>query len=202
MLHIWTYMVNLTADDFNKIILALVALIALFLGPYMQSKIAKRQVQMQADIAKQQFEIQQQIASRQVADSISSRRQVWIDELRKDAAEFLTLFARLAELRRPAAELSVEDKKRNFDETAAANARAHELAIRIKLRLNPIEDDHKKLEELLRKLSDASNDPPPNETTEQTKAAEAEFQMARTDVVSHLQTILKKEWERVKRGDL
>ncbi|HAL37987.1 MAG TPA: hypothetical protein DCP03_07660 [Polaromonas sp.] len=202
MSHVWHYIANLTLDDFNKIILALVALIALFLGPHMQFKIAKRQVQMQADIAKQQIETQQQIARRQVADSISSRRQVWIDELRKDAAEFLTLFARLAELRRPTAELSIEDQGKNFDEMAAANARAHELGIRIKLRLNPTEDDHNKLDELLGKLSAVSNDPPPNETTEQKNEAMAAFQVARTKVISHVQFILKKEWERVKRGDL
>jgi len=39
-------------DDFNKLVLAVVSLVALFLGPWMQWRIAKKQVQMQADIAK------------------------------------------------------------------------------------------------------------------------------------------------------
>lgn len=168
----------------------------------MQEEIAKRQVAMQEDIASRQSKNQQQIAKRQIADSISSRRQVWIDELRKDAAELLTLFARLEELRRPTPNLSEEDKKKNFDEMAAANARAHELAIRIKLRLNPKEDLHNKLEQLLGALSDACRDPPPNETNEQRQSAIKAFQKARDEVVSQLQTILKHEWERVKRGDV
>ncbi len=85
------WVTNMSVDDFNKLILALVALIALFLGSWMQWQIARRQVQMQADITKLQIETQSRIATRQIADNISSKRQNWIDELRKDAAEFLTV---------------------------------------------------------------------------------------------------------------
>ena len=202
MSHIWSYFASLTPDDFNKIVLALVALIALFLGPFMQFKIAKRQVAMQEEIAKRQIETQQQVATRQIADSISSRRQVWIDELRRDMAEFLTLLARIEELRRPAPNLCEEDQKTNFEEMAAANARAHELGIRIKLRLNPLEEEHNKLVQLLRALADVCIDPPSSETDEQKRSAMLAFRKAIDDVVRHLQTILKHEWERVKRGDV
>lgn len=209
----WSYITNLTPDDFNKIVLAVIALIALFLGPFMQSKIAKRQVAMQEEIAnrqvamqeeiaKRQTETQQQIANRQIADSISSRRQAWIDELRRDASEFLTLFARLEELKRPAPNLCQEDMRKNFEEMAVANARAHELGIRIKLRLNPLEEEHNRLVQLLGALADVCIDPPPNETEEQKRSATSAFRNAREDVVSHLQAILKHEWERVKRGDV
>lgn len=191
MCQTFPYLANLTPDDFNKIVLASVALIALFLGPFMQYMIAKRQT-----------EIQQQIAKRQIADSISSRRQVWIDELRKDASEYLTVIARLQELKRPVPNLCEEDQKRNFEETAAANARGHELGIRIKLRLNPMEDEHNKLVQLLEALSNACIDPPPNETSEQIRLANNTFSKARGDVISHIQSILKHEWERVKRGDI
>lgn len=202
MCHIWSNFANLTPDDFNKIVVAAVALIALFLGPFMQFKIAKRQVAMQEDIAKRQTDTQQQIAKRQIADSISSRRQVWIDELRKDVSEFLTLIGRLEELKRPAPNLCEEDQKKSFDEKAAANARALELAIRIKLRLNPLEEEHNKLVQLLDTLADVCIDPPPNEADEQKQLARSAFHKATKDVVSHLQTILKHEWERVKRGDV
>lgn len=198
----YPYLTHLTLDDLNKIVLAIVALIALFLGPFMQFMIAKRQVAMQEEISKRQTETQQQIAKRQIADSISSRRQVWIDELRKDASEYLTLIARLQELKRPTPELSVEDQKLNFDEIASSNARAHELAVRIKLRLNPKEEEHNKLVRLLEDLSSACVDPPPDETAEQMQLANNKFINARHNVISHLQTILKHEWERVKRGDL
>lgn len=214
MSHIWPYFENLTPDDFNKIVLAVVALIALVLGPLMQFKIAKRQVVIQEEIAKRQVvmqkeiaerqtETQQQIAKRQIADSISSRRQVWIDELRRDASEYLALLDRIKELKRPAPNLSEEDQKKNFEEDAAATARARELGIRINLRLNPLEEEHNKLVRFLNSLAlDADTDPLRNETDEQKRSALNAFGKARSDVVSHLQSILKHEWERVKHGDL
>lgn len=203
MPHIWLYIANLTPDDFNKIVLALVALIALFLGPFMQFKIAKRQVVMQEEIAQRQTETQQQIARRQIADSISSRRQAWIDELRRDASEYLALLDRIKELKRPEPTLCEEDQKKNFEENAAANARARELGIRINLRLNPLEEEHNKLVRLVNSLaSHADTDPPPNETDEQKLSALNAVGKARGEVVGHLQTILKHEWERVKRGDV
>jgi hypothetical protein len=224
-----------TPDDFYKIVLPIITLLALLIGSYIQLRIAKRQVAMQEEIAKRQVamqeeiakrqvamqeeiskrqvamqeenakrqaETQQQIAKRQIADSISSRRQVWIDELRRDASEYLTLVARLEELKRPAQNLSEEDQKKNFDEMAVANARSHELGIRIKLRLNPIEEEHNKLVDLLVALADVCKEPPPNETANQKLSAQQAFGKARSDIVSHLQTILKHEWERVKRGDV
>lgn len=180
-----------TADQFNKVVLALVAIVSLVASPWLQWRIARRQARLQ-----------EQIAHRQAADNISAKRQVWIDELRKDVAEYLTLFARLEDLRRPAPGLGVEDQKLNFDEAADANKRATELGIRIKLRLNPNEDEHKEFVRLLGTLSDACADPPPGETTEQMREARLRFNRARDDVIAHLQTILKHEWERVKKGDI
>jgi hypothetical protein len=180
-----------SADEFNKVVLALVALIALVVGPIIQWRIAKRQA-----------ELQKSIAHRQAVDNISSKRQVWIDELRKDAAEYLTLMARLEELRRPPPDLSIEDQKLNFEEFAAANKRAFELGIRIKLRLNPTEKFHNEFVRLLGVLSDACADPPQNETHEQIALAKKNFAVARDNVVAHLQRILKEEWERVKKGDM
>lgn len=104
-----TWLTALTVDDFNKVVLAVVALVALFLGPWMQWRIAKRQVQMQAETAKLQIETQSRIATRQIADNISTKRQNWIDELRKDAAEFLTVVGRIQELKRPRIEVSVRE---------------------------------------------------------------------------------------------
>ncbi len=191
MSHVYCYFANLTLDDYYKIVLATVPLLSLILMPYIQYKIAKRQI-----------ETQQQIAKRQIADSISSRRQVWIDELRRDASQFLTLLARLEELRRPAPNLCDEDQKKNFDEKAAASLSAHELGIRIKLRLNPLEKEHQKLAQLLGALGDVCIDPPLNETEKQKQLAKKNFHAAQNNVVSHIQTILKHEWERVKRGDV
>lgn len=198
----WQYIIALKPGEISQMITALVALVAVFLGPFMQHKIAKRQVQMQAEIADRQSETQRQIATRQIADSIASRRQTWIDELRSEAAEFLTLFTRLEELRRPSHGLSEDDQRKNFEDMAVANSRASELGIRIKLRLNPKEKKHIDLTDLLRVLSDLCLDPPLNETQEQRKAAEKAFRTARDNVIIQFQSILKHEWERVKRGEI
>ena len=96
-----SFLQSVTADNFNKIALASVALISLIVAPIVQWKIAKRQAKLQEQIALRQTELQSQVAKRQAADNISAKRQVWIDELRKEVAEYLTLTARLEELRRP-----------------------------------------------------------------------------------------------------
>lgn len=83
---------------------------------------------------------------------------------------------------------------------ATYNFRGSELGIRIRLRLNPNEEEHNKLLSLIKELSDASEDPPPNETPEQSEAAKKTFHDARDRVVAHMQKILKHEWERVKKG--
>jgi alkanesulfonate monooxygenase SsuD/methylene tetrahydromethanopterin reductase-like flavin-dependent oxidoreductase (luciferase family) len=137
-----------------------------------------------------------------IADSISAKRQNWIDEFRAEMAEFLTAMGRLNELRRPPPTLTPEQAEKNFEESAENNFRAHELAVRMKLRMNPKEDDHNKLDALLKDLADASADPPASETPAQAAEALEKYKTARAAVIAHMQTILKHEWERVKRGDM
>ncbi|WP_162878117.1 hypothetical protein [Trinickia diaoshuihuensis] len=175
---------SVTADEFNKVVLGVVALVSLVLGPFMQWTIARKQATLQEQIAIRQSELQERIAKRQAADNISTKRQVWIDELRKDVAEYLTLFARLEELRRPASGLSPEDERLNFNEFADANKRATELGIRIKLRLNPKEDEHNEFVRLLGALATVCTDPPPNETPEQKIEAQRRFGEARDELTS------------------
>lgn len=193
---------RLEAEDYTTFLPMAIALLAVFFGPLMTYRLGKRQLKMQSDIAVKQVETQAAIAKRQIADSISAKRQNWIDELRSDMAVFLTVHARLNDLRRPAENLSEEDQRKNFDEMATNNFRAHELGVRIKLRLNPKEEKHNELVALLGKLADASKDPPPNETEDQKNAAIKVFRDVREQVISHMQTILKHEWERVKSGDV
>ena len=154
------------------------ALVAVIVGPVLQWRIAKRQA----------------------ADHISSKRQRWIDELREDCATFLSLVARLEELRRPNPSASIEDQKRTFEEKAQVDHRAYELSIRIRLRLNPEEDDHNHLLELLSDLSATCKDPNPGETDSDREAQIAEFRRHVNRIMPQVQLILKKEWERVKSG--
>ena len=200
----WTAVSGMTVDDFYKLVLAVVALVALFLGPWMQWRIAKKQVQMQAEVAKLQIETQSRIATRQIADNISSKRQNWIDELRKEAAEFLTVVGRIQELKRPRVEqlIATTEIHEDFKERLAVEMRAKELGTRIKLRLNPNEAKHNRLVQLISEM--ASNG---YQLDRQYSVADEEhlvrvFNDASNAVVEHLQAILKHEWERVKKGDV
>ncbi|MEJ1962240.1 MAG: hypothetical protein WDO56_12115 [Gammaproteobacteria bacterium] len=191
-------------DDFNKAVLAMVALVALFLGPWMQWRIARKQVQMQAEIARLQVETQSRIATRQIADNISSKRQNWIDELRKDAAEFLTVAGRIQELKRPRVKriIAMTEVADDFGERLTAEMRAKELGTRIMLRLNPNEAEHNRLVQLIGEMAskgyqfDRQYSP-----ADEQQVAQA-FNDASQAVIEHLQAILKQEWERVKRGDV
>ena len=200
----WAWVSGVTVDDFNKLVLAIVALIALFLGPLMQWRIAKKQVQMQADIAERQIETQSRIATRQIADNISSKRQNWIDELRKDAAEFLTVVARIQELKKSRAEQinAKTETAENFKERLMAELRGRELGTRIKLRLNPSEAEHIRFVALINELSSKGYDLDRTYTSTEDAHAARAFNEAHYNVVAQLQTILKHEWERVKKGDL
>ena len=79
-----------------------------------------------------------------------------------------------------------------------AQFRAIELLMRIKLRLNPNEKPHNDLIAALQKLSEASPDPAPDEDSEKLFK---EFAVARGNVLSITQEILKSEWIRVRKGE-
>lgn len=200
----WNWVAGLTVDDFNKIVLATVALVALFLGPWMQWRIARRQVQMQADIVERQIETQSRIATRQIADNISSKRQNWIDELRKDSAEFLTVVGRIQELKRPRVQqmVAMTEIAEDFKERLAAEMRAKELGTRITLRLNPNETQHNRLLELIGEMASKGYELNRQYTPDEEVQSAQAFNEASNAVVAHLQAILKQEWERVKKGDV
>ncbi len=211
--HFIGWLDSLEAKDYATFIPMIIALLAVFFGPLMMFRLGRRQIKMQeaiaakqtetqATIAAHQVETQAAIAKRQIADSISAKRQAWINELRAEMAEYLTVMGRCNDLRRPAPNLAHEQAEKNFDEFAKCNARALELGVRIKLRMNPEEDDHNKLDDLLKVLADASPDPPGSETKEQAKESIARFNAARGEVIAFMQKLLKKEWERVKKGDM
>ncbi len=203
-----------SVDDYNKFVLATVALAALFMGPWMQWRIAKKQVQMQEDIARRQLAIQASIAerqtdtqaaiaSRQIADNISTKRQTWIDELRKDSSEFLTVVGHIQELKRPQALTATGlTRAEHFQEQLKGEMRARELFTRIRLRLNPGEEAHNKLVALIMKIAENGYNPHRAYTPAEELESAQDFNEAVHAVVSHLQAILKSEWERVKKGDV
>lgn len=164
----------------TSIISAVTALAAVIVGPFVTWKVAKRQID---------------------ASNVSSKRQVWIDELRSDVAKALAQISRIQELKRPNPNLSREDAVKVFEEQAAAHLLAIELLMRIKLRLNPNEREHNDLVAAFQALSDASPDPNPGETIEDQKQIQKRFFAARDQVLVITQKILKNEWNRVRRGE-
>lgn len=176
-----------TWKDLVPVISAATALVAVIVSPLVSWNLAKRQI----DIAKHQIN----------ASNVSSKRQVWIDELRKDIAEVLALTSRIEELKRPNPDLSKEELLDVFDKRMEAQLRAIELYMRIKLRLNPNEQEHKDLLSAFQALSHASPDPQPGETGEERRRLQAAFVSARDNVLEITQKILKNEWNRVRRGE-
>lgn len=177
------------ADIFNKYALGTVAIISMIVGPYLQWRIAKRQTELQAAIA-----------ARQVADSIAGRRQKWIDELRSDVAEILTIEARLVDLQinQLAPNELAELTKEFEDKYVAATDRGQELAQRIWLRLNRNEAIHQQLRAALMRVEEVGSTfgrgGKPHES--------AEWKEVRRRAAEITQDILKAEWERVKKGEI
>ena len=162
------------------LISAATALVAVIVSPFVSWIIARRQIN---------------------ASNVSSKRQVWIDELRKDVAEALAVISRIQELNRPNPQLNREEQLDVFDRRMEEELRATELLMRIKLRLNPNEQDHNSLVEAFRELSNASPDPEVGETEQDRRELQEEFASARDDVLTITQKILKSEWNRVRRGE-
>lgn len=157
-----------------------VSLVAVIVAPFVSWKIAKRQIR---------------------ASNVSSKRQVWIDELRREVAVSLTLAAHIQELHRPDPDLNRKEFLATMDDKAAAQFRLNETQMLIKLRLNPNETSHNELLAAFEELRQATPDPQPGETEEDQQRLVAEFKTVRAKVLTVTQKILKNEWERVRVGE-
>ncbi len=93
------------SEDFNKVALALVALVGLVLSPMIQCVVVAWQMR-----------VQRRIANLSAIDNISAKRQVWIDGVRNDAAEFLAHTAMLATLRSKYRRVEGHDAKQEVEE--------------------------------------------------------------------------------------
>lgn len=162
------------------ILSSLVALAAVIIGPLVQLVIAKKQI---------------------AASTISSNRQVWIDELRKEVAEFLMISSHLEGLRHTPSNLTDKQAERLMNERIEVENRSLQLIFQITLRLNPNENLHN---DLVKNFSEMANASEIFENSscevEMTKAIN-EFREARQRAMQKSQEILKSEWERVKRGE-
>lgn len=119
-------------------------------------------------------------AQRQImATTISTNRQAWINDLRERIAEFISVLV----------EFGFQFGEKDIQSFRQALSRVVFLRGKILLMLNPNEEDHKLLAEKL------------NSAFELTVTREFDrLQVEREEILTLSQKILKREWERVKRG--
>lgn len=131
----------------------------------------------------------------------SEFRQAWIDSLREELAGFLAAaraFARAVEIFNTYGPEYKEKTQLRISEEKIGDLRyqAAETLSKIQLRLNPAEPEHKELLRLLRRAVDEQN------TMLKEKSSIEATLKAIELAADYAQPILKKEWERVKAGEL
>ena len=153
---------NQTADNpvSIQIMSLLIAILATFFGPLIQLHIAKRQIR---------------------ASVLSSNRQQWIDRLREQIANFITIISEL--------NTHAQFKHLDISMVIQKTREMHFCHSKITLMLNPEEPDHIKLIELLKSAK-----------TGITKTSE-ENNIDIPAIVALSQSIFKNEWKRVKSGN-
>jgi hypothetical protein len=179
----------MTPDDYNKIVLASVALVSTVSGPLVGWYIANHQTKTQADIAK-----------RTAIDNISEKRQVWIDGVRSDAAEFLAHTAMLATLRNYFLLAESAERKQELEaRMLTAFEKVEICGSRVELRLNPSEASHRELIAVARAL-DLTAKRFIEESVPETPGLFDTYEAQRADVIARVQEILRVEWTRIKEG--
>jgi hypothetical protein len=152
---------------------ACTAMIASIAGPYVNTRIAK--IQFKADV-------------------LSVNRQKWIETMRDLVAslnsQFLTAAAIRQTLKEPTSIAIAQDPElfrrvENLLRTVS----------KIELMLNPLEQDHKHLNALMREGIDQLRSPPPE------RGIEDRIEVISLDITQAAQAIFKREWLRVKRGE-
>ncbi len=129
------------------------------------------------------------VAKKQInAAALSTNRQEWINKLRNVLSELITIVRHVP----PAyAANSITNQ-----EAIAKHGELTEKVELVKLLLNPKEADH---QELVRLISSASTQV--KDAINQRQANASTLENAAERVVAQSQIILKREWERVKKGE-
>lgn len=160
-------------DTLIPVLSLVVAGLAVFVGPLVSWFVTKRQLASSGILADRQIRASLSVANKQI---IAPMRQAWINTLRD----------LLAELSSSALHYHVAGfEERTDDEYRRLTLLEHKVA----MMLNPIEDDHKQLEQLIRKLIS---------TLERGREAEQGFPDLHQAVVTLSRQIFKREWNVVK----
>ncbi|HOI29912.1 MAG TPA: hypothetical protein PLZ15_09170 [Melioribacteraceae bacterium] len=180
-----TYVFLNSLQESNKIsdyLSLLIALLAVFFGPIISYYTAKHTIKHQLSSLDKQLTTQLNIAERALKSQVlSGNRQDWINTLRDALSEFLSILFMISQ-----AKLSKENDLEKSETLLL-------LRFKISLLLNPQEDDHRQLDTFLdqgiKYLSAISKKEEPNR----------QFSEIKSDIITLSQTILKREWERVKK---
>ncbi|WP_338807039.1 hypothetical protein V8U11_08250 [Pseudomonas chlororaphis] len=204
----------------NKVWIAgaavVVSLFAALVSSVTQILVARAQRKAQHNLADQQTAQQkqalseqlsmQELASRRIANAnVSAKRQIWIDELRKDIAKYLTLWQEIAFrwdaiVSEPRTEPISDEKLEAFKQPIVEmRIEALELQLRIELRLNMTEADHQELKTLMEQLQASTVLFQRTKSSLPPETIQGAFQKIRQDLIAKAQKILKDEWERVKK---
>lgn len=142
--------------------------------------------------------VQRRIANRSAIDNISAKRQMWIDGVRSDAAEFLAHTAVLVALRMKRRRVEGADAKQEVEEKMlAAFEKVEVCGARLELRLNPDETSHQELIAVAKAFDLTAKDFFDKSGPELVGLTEA-YESKRAEIVRRLQAILKAEWTRIK----
>jgi hypothetical protein len=150
-------------DKTIPILSLIVAAFAVFVGPLISMRIARRQVISSVQVANKQI--------------IAPMRQAWINSLRDLLAELTSSTRHF--FFRPGVK----------DQTGEAYRRLELLEHKVQLMLNPNEEDHRKLEDLIRNMI---------ASMQGGKESAGDFMKAYVAVIKLSREVLKREWDRVK----
>jgi len=160
-------------ERFIPILSLLVALLAVFVGPAISLRIAKQQLRASSDLANNQIRSALEASSKQIT---APMRQAWINSLRD----------LLAELTSSALHYYVA----GFEErTDKEYQRLTFLQSKVGLMLNPNEEDHQRLEELVGKMINS---------IQYERGKPDEFPESHVQVTALSRTVLKREWHVIK----
>jgi len=148
-------------------------------------------------------------SQRKARAKVAQMRQVWINNLRKDGATYLTLWQELAYrwdaivTQTSSDNLSIEEKQSRFekfqDETPKLRQDALELRLRIELYLNPSENESQKLIKLMNFLETTVRFFDRKISNTDPRLVQTAFKKKHDEAVEALQVILSNEWKVVKR---
>jgi len=181
-----TVVAAMAPTNITSLAAVLTALAAVIVSPIVSILVARRQIRASARVANNQVQASIQVATSQIrAQTVSANRQAWINTLRENLAEFLSQTAAINLPGMSSIDVDSERFRQMVEQLTLIEGR-------IKLSVNPNEEDHVLLVELLDRAVRVADTRPRQPTT---------LANLTEEIVRLSQTVLKREWERVKSGE-